>query len=211
MTTGSKERPTVLLTGFGPFPNVPVNASAYLARRIAREASSVLPQVRFVAEVLPTEWEKAPSLVAELHEQHRPALALHFGVAAGSQIIRLESQAVNSCRNAADAAGALPLRGNLSADGPAVRASSISIPEIAAALEAKGFSCSISDDAGGYLCNAVLYHSLAHAEAHGGKAGFVHIPRELSEEQFEEAAAAALEVIKIAIETAPGETTLTVA
>jgi len=214
MLIGPERRSTVLLTGFGPFPGVPVNASAVLVRRVARRARAAFPNVRVTAAILPTEWERAPRLVAKLHERHRPALALHFGVAAASKCIRLETEARNFRRDTVDAAGALPCDPRISADGPAARLSSIAVARVAAALTAKGFPSSISEDAGGYLCNAVLYHSLALAEARDGcQVGFVHIPSDLSEPplRVEDATAAALEIIKIALETAPAETSDNVA
>ncbi|MGO4685296.1 pyroglutamyl-peptidase I family protein [Hyphomicrobium sp. 2TAF46] len=214
MLTGSERRFTVLLTGFGPFPGVPVNASADLVRRVARKARVAFPDARVTAAILPTEWERAPRLVAKLHERHRPALALHFGVAAGSKCIRLETKARNFCRNTVDAAGVLPCQPMLSANGPVARLSSIAVPRIVAALAAKGYPAFLSKDAGSYICNAVLYHSLALAAARGGcQVGFVHIPSDLAEPplRIEDATAAALEIIKIALETATAETSANVA
>jgi pyroglutamyl-peptidase len=205
-------RPTVLLTGFGPFPGVLINASGELARNVARIARRALPQFRFTVAILPTEWDRAPRLITTLHEHHQPFAALHFGVASGAKTIRLETEALNVCRAAPDAAGALPAAAQLVVDGPAVRRSSIAAPAIASALNAKGYPSSISKDAGGYLCNAVLYHSLAAAEARGGcQVGFVHIPRDLSEPPLDmtTVSAAALDIVKIALDTAPSETPLT--
>jgi len=212
MPRGTDPRPTVLLTGFGPFPGVPVNASGELVRKAGRTARRTLPHVRFTVAILPTEWIRAPRLIATLHDRHRPVLALHFGVASGTRSIRLEVQALNFCRGSRDAAGALPVARLLSEDGPAARRSSIAAPAIVLALNAKGYPSSISNDAGGYLCNAVLYHSLAAVEARGGcQVGFVHIPTDLSEPPLDmtNATAAALEIIKIALEAVPGETSLT--
>ncbi|CAA2142339.1 pyroglutamyl-peptidase I [Hyphomicrobium sp. ghe19] len=205
-------RPTVLLTGFGPFPGVPTNASGELVRKLARTARRALPEFRFAVAILPTEWNRAPRLIANLHERHRPLLALHFGVAGTAKTIRLETEAANICRVAPDAAGTLPASAQLTEDGPAVRRSSIAAPAITAALNAKGYPSSISNDAGGYLCNAVLYHSLAAAEARGDLlVGFVHIPQDLSEPPLDMTAvsAAALEIIKIALDMASAESSLT--
>lgn len=205
-------RPTVLLTGFGPFPGVPINASGELARKLARTARRVFPEFCFTVAVLSTEWNRAPRLIADLHERHRPLLALHFGVASGAKTIRLETEAANICRAALDATGTLPASAQLAVDGPAVRRSSIAASAIAAALNAKGFPSSISSDAGGYLCNAVLYHSLAAAEAREDACvGFVHIPQDLSEPPLDmtTVSAAALEIIKIALDTTPAKTSLT--
>lgn len=168
---------TVLLTGFGPFPGVPANASAELARGAVRSARRAFPAFRFVAAVLPTEWHRAPELVATLQNRFRPCLALHLGVASGELGIRLETCAKNVCRSSPDAAGLLPISTSLCIDGPAERRANIKNAEIAALLQARGTRCTISGDAGGYLCNAVLYQSLASAEARGcGAVGFVHIP-----------------------------------
>ena len=38
----------------------------------------------------------------------------------------------------------------------------------------------LSEDAGGYLCNAVLYASLCACAAPGTRAGFIHLPVDLS-------------------------------
>lgn len=175
----------MLLTGFGPFPGVPVNASADLARKVVRLARGAFPAFRFAAAVLPTEWRRAPVRVASLHERHRPVLALHFGVASTARGIRLETRAENVCRASLDAAGLLPLAPTLCDDGPTHRLVGLNLSEILRALTSLECPCSISDDAGGYLCNAVLYQSLASAEAHGGAAGFVHIPADLSAPSLE--------------------------
>lgn len=212
MPTRADRPDTVLLTGFGPFPGVPINASGELARKVARIARRALPRFCFTVAILPTEWSRAPRLTAKLHERHRPALALHFGVACGAKSIRLEAEARNRCRAAPDAAGALPAAARLSEDGPAARRSSIAVPAIVSALNAKGYASLISNDAGGYLCNAVLYHSLAAAEARGGcHVGFVHIPSNLCEPPLDitSVSAATLEIIKIALESVPNETSLT--
>ncbi|MBS0252256.1 MAG: pyroglutamyl-peptidase I [Proteobacteria bacterium] len=171
---------TVLLTGFGPFPGIPVNASAELVRVIAPVARRVFPAFPFIAAVLPTEWRRAPELVAALQDRFQPRLALHIGVATGAQNIRLETCAENVCRDALDAAGLLPVAASLCADGPPKRRANIDVGAIANVLRAHGTQCAISDNAGGYLCNAVLYQSLARAEARGcGAVGFVHIPADL--------------------------------
>ncbi len=200
MLDKADQRPTVLLTGFGPFPGVQENASAYLVRTVVRRARRTFPELRFVAAVLPTEWRRAPRLVAALHERYRPVLVLHFGVASETRSIRLETRAENVCRASADAAGMLPKAESLYPDGPAKRLVTLDISALAEALEAGGWPCSISNDAGGYLCNAVLYESLASADGRGA-VGFVHIPAEFSGPPLgrEETVAAALTIIEVAL------------
>lgn len=194
---------TVLLTGFGPFPGIPVNASAELVRVIVPLARRAFPAFPFVAAVLPTEWRRAPELVATLQERLHPRLALHMGVATGAQNVRLEECAENVCRESRDAAGLLPVAASLCADGPPERRANIDIVAIANVLRANGTPCTISDNAGGYLCNAVLYQSLASAEVRGyGAVGFVHIPADLGSAgaiTMDEAVAAVLAIIGAAL------------
>ncbi len=195
-------RPTVLLTGFGPFPGVPENASARLVRKVVRLARRRFPEFRFVAAVLPTEWRRAPRRIEALHDRYRPILALHFGVASQTQSIRIETRAENGCRASLDAANLLPPAATLCANGPEARHVTIDTGVITDALKARGWPCTISNDAGGYLCNAILYHSLASAEARGGaKVGFIHIPGDprLPPLMMEELAAAAIEIVRVAL------------
>ena len=70
-------RTTVLLTGFGPFPSVPVNATMMLVPRLAQTASRLFPSTRFVHDILATEWETAPKRVDQLLALHSPDLILH--------------------------------------------------------------------------------------------------------------------------------------
>ena len=74
-------RPTLLLTGFGPFPNVPANATAVLVPRIAQAAELAFPGVRIACHILPTEWATGLHRAADLYRQLRPTAAIHFGVA----------------------------------------------------------------------------------------------------------------------------------
>jgi pyroglutamyl-peptidase len=196
-------RPTVLLTGFGPFPGIAVNASGLMIKKLARKARQAFPNHRFVTSVLPTEWRRAPQRIADLHMRSRPVLALHFGVAGSTQTIRLEECAENICRPMPDAAAMPPLAAKLFPDGPPTRRATIDLRKVAEALNAENIPCALSHDAGGYLCNAVLYHSLALCGA-DCKVGFVHIPADLLRPplDLDTTVKAALVIIETALITA---------
>lgn len=200
-------RPTILLTGFGPFPGVEANASARLVPLLAKAARKRFPAYRVRSEILPTEWESAPLRLAELDETIRPAIALHFGVSSQASGFALEARGQNSCRQAPDAAGAMPASHHVIADGRDEHAASLALDRAVARLRAAGVAASISDDAGGYLCNAVLYHSLHHAHVRANRriVGFVHIPSALSAGDapglsWTQAEHGALEIVGVAVE-----------
>lgn len=201
---------TVLITGFGPFPAMPVNASATLARRLASAARRRFPSVRVVSSVLPTEWTAAPVRLAALYASHAPAIALHFGVSSLACGLEIERLAVNRCASKPDARGALPAGEHVRPGGAATLAASLPVADILARLAAMGLPASHSDDAGGYLCNALLYHSACHAGERASMAGFVHIPAHLpmvatapGELTFADAIAGGLAILEVCLALRP--------
>jgi pyroglutamyl-peptidase len=173
----------LLLTGFGPFPGIPINASARLAQTLARrlERRSNGPAVTLA--VLPTEWRTGPIEAERLLRAADPDVALHFGVASALDRFRIERQADNAAREQADACGALPRAASLSARGPAALASTFPADAIEQRLAALGLPVEQSTDAGRYLCNATLYRSLdvSRRARRRRLTGFVHIPAALGD------------------------------
>ena len=182
----SYSRPTILLTGFGPFPNVPVNASWTLVERLAPAARRAFPGYRIVAEMLSTEWHGGTRRLVELFEATGPEVALHFGVSRKASGFVIETRGYNEHSAVADACGVTPEAGNrLVLDGPATLVAQLPASLIAHRLRLRGLPVEISRDAGRYLCNAALYHSLdaARRRTEASCAGFIHLPLVLDERQ----------------------------
>ncbi len=179
--TGAQARTAVLITGFGPFPGVPVNATMRLLPELARVAAKNFPDVRFDAEVLPTEWAAGPRRLERLLAEARPDLALHFGVSARARGFEIESRAHNVCAAQPDASGVLPVGLAIRDGGAEHLPASLPVQHIVMRLRRRGIPAFVSRDAGAYLCNAALYHSLSCArDAPGRRVGFVHIPARLA-------------------------------
>ena len=174
----SQRRSSILLTGFGPFPGVPENVTTRLVPKLASLARRRWRGHHIEAAVLPTEWRAGPAAVAELLDALKPAVVLHFGVARTSVGFTIESRGLNRARLITDAAGLLPPSGRLSLAGPDVLAASIPTARIIERLRRRSLPVSLSHDAGGYLCNAVLYGSLERAlsAAWPMRSGFIHLP-----------------------------------
>lgn len=174
----------ILLTGFGPFPGIAVNATGQLVPRLAKLARARFPAYRVRTEILPTEWVAGPARVLEITNALRPAIALHFGVSAQTSGFEIEARGANICRQAADAADALPAAHQLIAGGPAEHGVSLDVGQAVERLKSLGLPAAVSHDAGGYLCNAVLYHALRHAAAHAPRSivGFVHVPSRIGDD-----------------------------
>lgn len=177
-------RPVILVTGFGPFPGAPRNASSLLAEALATAAVRSLPAYKVHAAALPTEWEAAPRRLAELVDEHDPVAAVHFGISRRARGFVVEMRARNLAANVCDARGAYPPAQCVQADGPDEIGATLPVNLIVERLRRLGLPVQLSRDAGDYLCNAILYHSLSEVRrrpaASGNlRRGFIHIPDRL--------------------------------
>jgi pyroglutamyl-peptidase len=185
LTSMRDNRPALVITGFGPFPGYPSNPSGLLAERLADAAARRFPAYRIRAVTLPTEWTAGPGRLGQLIEETRPAIALHFGISRRAKGFVIETRARNLAAPTSDAIGALPPDTCVVRQGPDMLTSAWPAGRIVARLRRLGLPAVLSHDAGRYLCNAILYHSLAaagrSAPAAGSRRGFVHIPPALDD------------------------------
>ncbi|MEM9356947.1 MAG: pyroglutamyl-peptidase I [Pseudomonadota bacterium] len=167
----------ILITGFGPFPGVPHNVSGQFAEALAQAAQRCFWQADFKAACLPTIWHEAPLQLEQLYYQHRPSIALHFGVSHLAKTIVVETTAKN-CTGRPDAAGATPEMEHLLPGGAKELSATVPVGRIVARLRKAGIPAIVSHDAGAYLCNALLYHSieLMRVLRTEGQCGFIHLP-----------------------------------
>lgn len=179
------DRPIILLTGFGPFPSIPANATSVLVPHLAAAAADVFPGTTIVHEILPTEWSAGLARAGALYRQHRPALALHFGVSSRASGFEIETRGRNYCSASLDAAGLLPELDRLSPDGPEFLPASLPAAHIVQRLRRRGIPAALSRDAGGYLCNALLYRTAELTRSHPApiRSGFIHLPSDLVNER----------------------------
>jgi pyroglutamyl-peptidase len=168
-------RERILLTGFGPFPGVRENATSKLVPEIAARAEQLNWNVQVAFDVLPVGWRDGPDRARQLIEQFDPAVVLHFGVSEAASGFVIETRAENICKPRPDAAGELPRLELLDLEGAADKACTIPCAAIVSRLRENGLPAELSEDAGGYLCNAVLLDTLARARP-GLRAGFIHVP-----------------------------------
>lgn len=180
-----RDRPIILLTGFGPFPGAPRNASSMLAEELSRAAVRRLPGFAVHAETLPTEWRAGPARLSELLTELQPAVAIHFGVSHRARGFVVETRGRNERDDIVDACGEAPGDACVAQEGPSEMPATLPTGLIVERLRRLGVPVQLSRDAGGYLCNAILYHSLTDARrrdtgAIGPRRGFIHIPDKLT-------------------------------
>jgi pyroglutamyl-peptidase len=173
-----RPRPKILVSGFGPFPGMPFNASAALAASLAHNPDLASSRVVFHSGLLPTAWSGGPERAARLILELQPDAILHFGVASSASGFQIETRAANEARGAADCDGCLPEGYYVRRGGPPVLHTTLPAGLMFRRLKQAGVPVAMSQDAGRYLCNAVLYNSLLLASSlpHRPLAGFIHIP-----------------------------------
>lgn len=168
---------TVLLTGFEPFDNEPVNPSWEAVRALdgARLGDAVV-----VARQLPCVFGAAIDAMAGLLEELKPDVAIAVGQAGGRTELSIERVAINvDDARIADNAGAQPIDTTIAADGPAAYFATLPIKAIVRDLRTAGVPAMVSQTAGTFVCNHVFYglmHAIARQGLAGTRGGFIHIP-----------------------------------
>jgi pyroglutamyl-peptidase len=161
----------LLVTGFGPFPLMPRNPSAALARSVARSPRWRLNGVDVTCRILTTAYAALPGELDPLLAD-RPDAVLLIGVAGRETRIRVERRGT-SRRSMLfpDVAGAIadkPRDGRIDA-----RWTRLAPVKALRALRSQALPSRISRDAGRYLCNASYYRALALP----CPVVFIHIPK----------------------------------
>ncbi len=175
-------RTRLLLTGFMPFPKHPINATQTLVPMLAKAAEHVFPDIVVVSEILPTAWHIAPHRIQYLLAETQPDIALGFGISGRATCLTIETRGLNWRRSeSTDSAGVKLKGGKLLPSGPAHLPAHLPVANIVGRLRRRGIAARVSRDAGGYLCNALLYHGLLQAPhvERLSRIGFLHIPADL--------------------------------
>ena len=166
----------VLVTGFEPFDTDDSNPSWEICTRLPREIDGLRVEVCRV----PCEFRRAIEVVAAAIETHQPAIVLCLGLASGRTHMGVERIAIN-CDDARipDNAGVQPIDQPVAANGPPAYFATVPVKAMVAAMHDKDVPAEVSNTAGTFVCNHLMYgvlHFLS-AKGHGTRAGFIHVPR----------------------------------
>lgn len=166
---------TVLITGFEPFGGEQVNPSWEVVSRLD---NAIIAGCRVVARQLPCVFGESLSVLNSAIDTLSPALVLAIGQAGGRTDITVERVAINvDDARIADNKGQQPVDEPIVAEGPAAWFSTLPIKAMVAAMRKAGVPASVSQTAGTFVCNHVMY-GLLHklSDLSEVKGGFIHIP-----------------------------------
>lgn len=167
--------PKILVTGFEPFGGETVNPALEAVRSLPAQVGA--SQVETLE--VPVSYEQAAGVVLSAVRRLGPDAVVCVGQAAGRSDITVERVAINvDDSESPDNLGVIRVDVPVDPDGPAAYFSTLPVREMVAAMREAGAGASISNSAGTYVCNHLMYSVLdAAAQAGGGvAAGFVHVP-----------------------------------
>jgi pyroglutamyl-peptidase len=171
---------TVLVMGFEPFGGEKTNPSWDVCRQLPDEIAGL----RVERLRVPCEFRRSIEVAAEAIERTHPWIILCLGQAGGRARIGVERVAINvDDARIPDNAGAQPVDELVAANGPPAYFASLPVKAMAAAIRAVGVPAEVSNTAGTFVCNHLMYGVLHFLAASGNRAraGFIHVP--FSEEQ----------------------------
>ncbi|MUK89053.1 pyroglutamyl-peptidase I [Ornithinibacillus sp. L9] len=165
----------LLLTGFEPFLEFPINPTTEIANSLDGET---INDYEIIGEVLSVDFKKSGKQLLELIEKQNPDAVISLGLAGGRNCITPERIAINCNDGPVDNNGHKPNGEKIFDDGPDGYFSTLPIMEIVNKLKENKLPAKISNTAGAYLCNNVMYHGLHHFKQQNVTipSGFIHIP-----------------------------------
>ena len=165
----------ILVTGFDPFGGETVNPALESVKSLPSEIHGA--EVHWVA--IPTVfYQSAEVLEAEINRYH-PDAVLCIGQAGGRASLTPERVAINQDdARIPDNQGNQPIDTPIRLDGQAAYFSTLPIKAMVQAIREEGLPATVSNTAGTFVCNHLMYQSLYLADKKFPhmRAGFMHIP-----------------------------------
>lgn len=165
----------LLLTAFDPFGGEPVNPALEAVKLTADQ----IGEVEVVKLEVPTVFRKSITIVAEAIEREQPDAVLCVGQAGGRYDLTPERVAINlDDARIKDNEGNQPIDTPIFEDGEPAYFATLPIKAMVQYIRKAGIPASISNTAGTFVCNHLMYgvlYTLAKKYP-GVRGGFMHVP-----------------------------------
>ncbi len=165
----------LLITGFAPFGGDKVNPSW--------QAVQALPETigpwELYKRKLSVTFRGAPEALYAAMDEVEPDAVLMVGLAASRGVVTPERQGVNEIvARIPDNEGNQPQNEPVVPGGPEVLFSTLPVEDMTEAILSAGVPARVSDNAGRFVCNALLYSALYRLEQADEPipAAFIHVP-----------------------------------
>ena len=165
----------ILVTGFDPFGGETVNPALEAVKSLPSEIHGA--EVHWVA--IPTVFYKAAEVLETAIVRYQPDAVLCIGQAGGRASLTPERVAINQDdARIPDNQANQPIDTPIRLDGQAAYFSTLPIKAMVQAIKEEGLPATVSNTAGTFVCNHLMYQALYLADKKfpNMRAGFMHIP-----------------------------------
>lgn len=165
----------ILLTAFDPFGGDQINPAQEAVRRVR----DTIDGVKIVKVDVPVVFHKSIDTVYAAMKAEQPDVTLCIGQAGGRFEITPERVAVNvDDGRIPDNEGNQPVDVPVFADGAPAYFAKLPIKAMVEKIRAAGIPASVSNTAGTYVCNHLMYGVLYHIQKEfpDMRGGFIHVP-----------------------------------
>ena len=165
----------ILVTSFEPFDNDTLNSS----QEALRGVPDTIDGAQIVKRDLPVSFGRSIEALRAAIQEEKPDMVLCVGQAGGRAVLTPERVAINiKDARCPDNDGAQPIDEPIFEDGPDAYFSTLPVRAMADAIRDAGLPAELSNTAGTFVCNQVMY-GLLHIltkEFSGTRGGFLHLP-----------------------------------
>lgn len=201
-----KPKIKILITGFEPFLDIPVNPSQLLMESISqdikgaqkvfkkdttknKESFMSFESLSLIADIttliLPVDYDLSFKAIEGHIEAYKPDVIICTGVAKDRTCVNIERLAINyRSLDLPDSSGLKPRSKKLYDHAPDAYFSNLDVDKIADQVSQsinskdRAFQFKVSNTAGTYVCNALLFKALhTTAQSNSFKVGFIHVPQ----------------------------------
>ena len=164
----------LLLTAFTPFDGERINPALEAVKLVKDKIGNL----EIVKLEVPTVFGQSIDTVREAIEREKPDFVLSIGQAGGRAEITPERVAINlNDARIPDNEGNQPIDEPVFPDGENAYFSTLPVKAMVEAIREEGIPSSLSNSAGTFVCNHLMYGVLYYLNKRPGmKAGFIHVP-----------------------------------
>ena len=167
-----KETMKILLTAFTPFDGEKINPALEAMKLVKNR----LGNLEVVKIEVPTVFRKSIQVVTEAIEKEKPDFVLSIGQAGGREGITPERVAINiDDARIPDNEGNQPIDEPIFSDGANAYFSTLPVKAMVEAIRREGLPSSLSNSAGTYVCNHLMYGVLYFLNKNDCQVGNGHL------------------------------------
>lgn len=165
----------IIVTGFGRFLENETNPTKEIIKKLPKK----IGENDIYPIELPVVFDECFIYLKPYIDEIKPDVIIMLGLAGGRTAITPERVALNlKDASGPDNKGYQPIDETIIENGRTAYFSTLPIRKIETLLKEKNIPVSISNSAGLYVCNNIMYHVLNYIETNklSCKAGFIHVP-----------------------------------